>query len=244
MNTITHKQIHLTYQLAKDFFNSRLSLKDAKQLLSDAGMNSNSAVDYLYDYCHLMRGESFSRTMNVYATQYYLEKILNDDGLDSLKIALLSLSQHIDYYEQKSNSSVKKKRAILEKFMMITGLDKDKPIYPDEVDPSKAYFEGSTKQVIVNNYERNNAARKKCIAHYNAICQVCMFDFTSTYGELGNGFIHVHHIVDISSIGMKYSIDPINDLVPVCPNCHAMLHKPKETLTIEKLKAIIEKAKK
>ena len=61
------------------------------------------------------------------------------------------------------------------------------------------------------------------------------------YGEFGQGFIHVHHIVPISKIGKEYKIDPIKDLVPVCPNCHAMLHRGKDenVLTIDELKKII-----
>jgi 5-methylcytosine-specific restriction protein A len=68
-------------------------------------------------------------------------------------------------------------------------------------------------------------------------------DFEETYGQLGRGFIHVHHIVPIATIGKEYKLDPVNDLVPVCPNCHAMLHHGAEghVLTIEELKEIIKK---
>jgi 5-methylcytosine-specific restriction protein A len=65
---------------------------------------------------------------------------------------------------------------------------------------------------------------------------VCDLNFFDRYGEIGEGFIHVHHKVEISTIGIKYSIDPIKDLIPVCPNCHAMLHKEKPALSINELK--------
>ena len=51
------------------------------------------------------------------------------------------------------------------------------------------------------------------------------------------GFIHIHHVIDISIIGKEYEINPKNDLVPVCPNCHAMLHKQKPALSVEELKS-------
>jgi 5-methylcytosine-specific restriction protein A len=86
-------------------------------------------------------------------------------------------------------------------------------------------IEGAVTTVLVNRYERSATARRKCIEHYGAICAVCSLDFKSTYGQIGEGFIHVHHIVPISSIGETYVLDPITDLVPVCPNCHAMLHR-------------------
>ena len=109
-------------------------------------------------------------------------------------------------------------------------------IYPDELDSDIRYSEGKTKKIIVNTYERNPHARKKCIDHYGLNCQVCGFNFYEKYGDLGRDFIHVHHIVDISTVGKEYDVDPIKDLIPVCPNCHSMLHKKKPALSIQELK--------
>ena len=62
------------------------------------------------------------------------------------------------------------------------------------------------------------------------------FDFGEVYGELGEGFIHVHHLLDLSTIGEEYEVDPIKDLHPVCPNCHAMLHREVPAMSIKKLR--------
>ena len=111
----------------------------------------------------------------------------------------------------------------------------------DELDTDEGYFEGTLKKVYVNHYERDREARNKCIKAHGCKCSVCGMDFEKMYGELGQGFIHVHHIVPISKIGKEYKIDPINDLVPVCPNCHAMLHRGKDgkVYRIDELKEII-----
>ena len=111
----------------------------------------------------------------------------------------------------------------------------------EELTDTETLFEGAKKTVIVNQYERNQEARKKCIAEHGYICKVCGMDFEKTYGEIGRGFIHVHHIVPISTIGEEYQLDPVKDLVPVCPNCHAMLHRgiDGKVLTVEELKTII-----
>ena len=77
--------------------------------------------------------------------------------------------------------------------------------------------------------------------YYGTKCTICKFDFEIKYGELGKGFIHIHHILDISQIGKEYEVDFTKDLVPVCPNCHAMLHKQKPALGIDELKKIMEK---
>ena len=66
-------------------------------------------------------------------------------------------------------------------------------------------------------------------------CYVCNFNFKEFYGEIGKDFIHVHHLKPLSEIGEKYKLDPIQDLRPVCPNCHAMLHRTKSVTTIEAL---------
>ena len=107
----------------------------------------------------------------------------------------------------------------------------------------ESFFEGIKRQVTVNSYERDHKARLQCIKIHGTACSVCGIDFEKMYGELGKGFIHVHHIVPIHSIGQGYKVNPATDLVPVCPNCHAMLHRGMngEARSIEDLKSLINK---
>ena len=100
-------------------------------------------------------------------------------------------------------------------------------------------FEGAKKEVIVNKYERSSIARKKCIEFHGKDCMICGFNFESTYGEIGKDFIHVHHIVPIHKIDCEYTVNYKEDLIPVCPNCHAMLHRNKDFLSMENLKKIL-----
>ena len=69
---------------------------------------------------------------------------------------------------------------------------------------------------------------------------LCGFDFGLTYGEVGHGFIHSHHLRELSDIGEQYVIDPINDLRPVCPNCHAIIHKRKPPYSIDEVKVLLQ----
>ncbi len=102
--------------------------------------------------------------------------------------------------------------------------------------------EGAKKSIVVNAYERNPKAREECLQYYGTDCAVCGFNFGVAFGELGEGFIHVHHLTPLSSIGESYDVNPIQDLRPVCPNCHAMLHRKKEAvLSIAEL-IVIRKA--
>ena len=108
--------------------------------------------------------------------------------------------------------------------------------YPDEV--PETLEEGKRKSVMVNVYERNPFARKQCIDYYGVQCQVCNLDFETTYGDVGKDFIHVHHIKPLHEIKQGYTVDPIKDLIPVCPNCHSMLHRKENGvyLSIEQLR--------
>ncbi len=100
-------------------------------------------------------------------------------------------------------------------------------------------FEGAKKTVTINAYERNSKARKVCIDYWGTKCSVCGFDFEKVYGSIGKGFIHVHHLIPVAQIGKSYQINPINDLRPVCPNCHSMIHSQNPPLSIEKVKRLI-----
>jgi hypothetical protein len=102
-------------------------------------------------------------------------------------------------------------------------------------------LEGTLREVSLSVCERNPEARKRCIQHYGCRCAVCDFDFERVYGELGSGFIHVHHLNPISEIREQYVIDPIADLRPICPNCHAMIHREAKILRIEDLRELIHK---
>ena len=108
-------------------------------------------------------------------------------------------------------------------------------LFPDEITEKEVFYEGATSRVLVNKYERNSEARKKCIEKKGCRCAVCGMSFKDIYGDIGKDFIHVHHTTPVSSIGKDYQIDYEKDLVPVCPNCHAMLHRKNPPYTIEEL---------
>lgn len=110
-----------------------------------------------------------------------------------------------------------------------------------DIDVYNQYVEGARQQVYTTSYERNPKARIKCIEAYGYSCSICGFNFEQNFGELGKEFIHVHHLKPISKIKTEYRVDPVKDLRPVCPNCHAMLHRStdEDFISIESLKKII-----
>jgi 5-methylcytosine-specific restriction protein A len=113
--------------------------------------------------------------------------------------------------------------AALSKYWM-TGEDSVEPIYADDVGQTENFLEGAVVQVWVNRYERNESARTACLDYWGTTCCVCDMDFAEIYGVDKSRGVHVHHLVPISQMAAEYKIEPIQDLRPVCPNCHAALH--------------------
>ena len=239
MEKNSEEQIHKIYEASKKVYLNELSISEATQIISGTGFNESSARDYIYAYSKLRDGKLYTRTINAYATDYYLNRIYLENHQTGLKKALLALYQHIEYYEQTSGAAVKKGREIYNRYFSLLEDNFAETVFPDEVDNEMKYSEGKTKQILVNSYERNPIARQECIEYFGLNCQICNFNFEEKFGELGRSFIHVHHIVDIATIGKEYSVNPKTDLIPVCPNCHAMLHKKKPAYSIEELKKIM-----
>ena len=95
-----------------------------------------------------------------------------------------------------------------------------------EVEPSATELsEGALRQVSQTKHERNQALRQLCLKHFGASCQVCGMKFEDVYGDIGKGYIEVHHLSPISQTDGEHSVDPKTDLVPLCANCHAMIHR-------------------
>lgn len=116
----------------------------------------------------------------------------------------------------------------------------DCPPLPEETNQPERFVEGATRTVSVNAHERNREARQTCLQHYGHSCRVCEFNFAQTYGPLGQGYIHVHHLVPLATITEQYVVNPIDDLIPVCPNCHAMIHRTEPPQSIDDVKRLLK----
>ena len=103
----------------------------------------------------------------------------------------------------------------------------------------KVFKEGGTKVVTLNKYERNNNARRACIDYYGAVCVVCKVNLEHVYGLIARGIIHIHHLLPISLAGENYMVDPVNDLRPVCPNCHSVIHTKNPPYSIEEVREMV-----
>jgi 5-methylcytosine-specific restriction protein A len=98
---------------------------------------------------------------------------------------------------------------------------------PEEITNTAVHplVEGLSTRVNVNRYERSALARYLCVRHHGSACSICGCDFAERYGEEFRGMIHVHHVKPLSQIDRQYEVDYVTDLLPVCPNCHAVIHR-------------------
>ncbi len=103
--------------------------------------------------------------------------------------------------------------------------------------PVGEMYEGVRRRVISNQFERNLKAREKCLEYYGKKCQGCNDE--KRYGKILLSVIQVHHTYPISMIGKKYKIDPIKDLIPLCPNCHAIVHTQSPPLSLKELRKLL-----
>ena len=125
----------------------------------------------------------------------------------------------------------------------LDGIDNIELIALKEKEADNSSFkEGSMYEALDVKYERNIEARNKCLEYYGTKCMICGYDSKKVFGEDTKPIIEVHHIVPISYIKEEYEVDPIKDLIPVCPNCHAFIHsKDDGVYTIDEVKEIIKK---
>ncbi|MGY0701802.1 HNH endonuclease [Bacillus subtilis] len=105
------------------------------------------------------------------------------------------------------------------------------------------YFkEGSPKDFYGKRYERNPENRLLAIQKHGLNCFVCGFNFEDVYGEHGKDFIEIHHIKPLSSFKKETLINPEKDMIPLCANCHRMIHRKRDkVLQVEELKKMIKR---
>ena len=120
--------------------------------------------------------------------------------------------------------------------LILVDLESDEDTLPEQL--SKGMPEGALTKRYVNKYERSRINRKICLSKHGYNCMVCDFNFEESFGDTGRNYIHVHHATPVSKIGPDYDINPTTELIPVCPNCHSMLHKKDPPYTVDELKSI------
>jgi 5-methylcytosine-specific restriction protein A len=241
---ITHPLDISIFKILYSFPEHKASAGQVGKLLGYKGKNTSSPINSEI-------GRYGKRVASQYKTSYSTREDGSKrkwdiffDGWEEKKLFIWQLKKELitalETLELVKNNQ--QQENLLEFLSELEEMDTNFQIYDvkkNQVD--KDLMEGLKKILSVTVYERNKVAREKCIAIHTCQCAVCGFNFEKVYGKLGKGYIHVHHLNPVSKAEKEYQIDYNNDLRPVCPNCHAMLHRNKnKILTIEELQQIIE----
>ncbi|WP_345886975.1 hypothetical protein [Shewanella algae] len=259
MAKITPQQYEPAFDIAKAMREGRFNRSRAIELMVETGLGRTSASFYLSALLAMPTGETYKKTISNRATRYYLQRFMGEMNVNEFAAVIRSVAGHIRYYNAQGSGKQRQLAGILAEFQTRAEVfygSAFTTLQPPSDDseaagnaqpeqsltemheaPAPVFHEGAVKTIELTVHERDPAARRACIAHFGASCQICNFDFEHTYGELGRGFIHVHHRVDLALADSTRQVDPKTDLIPVCPNCHAMLHTETPAMAPETLKA-------
>jgi 5-methylcytosine-specific restriction enzyme A len=121
-------------------------------------------------------------------------------------------------------------------------LDEGVPL-PEEISTGDYFYAGAGRRVLVNRYERDPQARALCIERYGSKCFVCGLLMADSYGPAATGLIHVHHLQPVSTHHRRVRIDPVRDLRPLCPNCHAVIHSVSPPFSIRTVQTMLRSSR-
>lgn len=171
--------------------------------------------------------KDLSDILNSYLPDY--ESYFNKNNTDN-KSAPIMRFQRIDDYVYKLDFLIEKK------------------IENDVINETEEFYdyihnkEGKTKYRLSKQYERDPKNRLEAIKIHGTKCLICGFDFKETYGVIGDGFIEIHHITPLSEINEETIVNPKTDLIPVCSNCHRIIHRERDNiLSPQELREILNK---
>ncbi len=183
-------------------------------------------------FCSKLRSESMNLSFHINQETRSDVQIVDDCcffSVDALS-GFLAVRDNVDFHEE----------TILPIFLNFWGLVLSFTGIYEEADSP---LEGKVYSALTKKYERNGIYRKLCIEHYGCTCQICGENLEKKYGSVAVGLIEVHHIEPLSEYDRPKVIDPIKDLLPVCPNCHAVLHKRKPAFFPSEVRKMLKEEK-
>ena len=165
------------------------------------------------------------RKFNVDGDIYIKGKDEAKSKIDSFDVSEISKNGSFEVLFESSMRDLRKNNELNDLFLDLAKIAQLLifTLLPYEVE-AYGEVEGKKFEVITTKYERSRKNRALCLAYFGSSCQICAFNFEATYGEQAKDYIHVHHIEQVSDLGEARKINPLTELIPLCPNCHAVAH--------------------
>lgn len=194
-NLMDGAEIHLT-RIIKSGIDASYRILYDESLTIEKLVHYYALIEFHEDWLTAGNGHTAWKSL-----KYYLEFLSEKEGVDWETIYESEKRELVKHREES-----KKRNAL-------------------ELKYAQEFTEGNIIECHYDRHERDLGARLKCIEHYGCKCAICGFDFEEQYGKVGKDYIEVHHIVPLSSTEGEHKVDPINDLIPVCSNCHSIIHR-------------------
>lgn len=238
MSKITNEQVAACYEFSGKVFSGDLSQIDAKRKISsETKMKDVSAQMYIQAFLKMMEGNYYSRTINAYATEYYLGNIQSDYGSEALLRAISSVKKHLEYYKGIGKSSQPAIYKIVERYIEKTGkvsnFEEITRNFDDQV--SKSILESKSERKLrldiaskrpafveasVKVYVRNPDVVAEVLSRANGVCEKCGSPAPFLRAKDNTPYLEVHHVIQLSKDGE----DCVDNALAACPNCHRELH--------------------
>lgn len=234
---ITDDQVRAAEKIASDVYDKQLTAAEGAKLLAEMhGININSAHDFINDYRYMMQGRVFQRAMSAPAIDYFLSRILEKRGNESHSLAVSAVDQHINYYEQLRNGTLRKMRTVLNRHTkksapieLATHIERFAEAVKESLkDSSSARATRLSKaaklptkvQVISYAFARNPDVVAEVLLRAAGKCEHCKNAAPFKRKKDLQPYLEVHHIIQLSKGGE----DTVSNALALCPNCHRYLH--------------------
>lgn len=201
----------------------------------NTSLSENSVTKYVGAVRTIGRflSDELDRKINIF-------EISNEDDFNEIMSLIENSKKTLNRYNT-GNGMYSNGMKRYKEFLQISTRSNQYVYYEEELlEEDVQYIEGARKLISVNAYERDKSARNKCLEYHGVDCKICGFTSEKIYGKEFRDKIHVHHIKPLNEIDKQYKVDPINDLIPVCPNCHMILHSKKPALKPDEVKFLIK----
>jgi 5-methylcytosine-specific restriction enzyme A len=235
---ISDEQARAAYAIAVRVYAGELTIQAGTDELKRVHrLNSSSARDFINDFKCMMTGRVFHRTMNAYATDYFLSNIRTDFGINALHLALKAVSAHVAYYEHLRKTKLQRIRKILEAHTAAARSAPSLADYQDDLEKRivTALADSSEnrrkrlktapkipKTIVVTAevFVRNPDVVAEVLIRANGICERCKNPAPFLRAKNGLPYLEVHHKIQLAHGGD----DTVNNAWGLCPNCHRELH--------------------
>lgn len=238
MAKITEEQVAAIYNLTTNV-QSGTPAMIAETLTKNYGMSVVSAQYYVTALQAMLSGREYQRTINEYATRYFLDNIFNDFGPAALALAMASVRKHLNYYPSVGKTSLPSIKRVVDEFEILARRPTVESLneIQEEFLSNVATFLAATNQerefaisrgsnlpnkreVLVTVYDRNPAVAAQVLIRAQGVCERCKKPAPFISKKRGTPFLEVHHVEQLAKGGE----DTIGNTLAVCPNCHREVH--------------------